>query len=238
MQEKGKTYAPKKGYTGHWNCDQKDIVLCSPCMFQCKGSGRVYADEVELREHRNVCDELAYAEANAGEGDEGPEGVDVIQELIQNPEAMSELLGKFGEGLYHIHRAWQEPIYKVENMLLVGMASEVEDKAITNTLAINLLHGLVQQLTRKRVRKLRPVDVLREDANSDTPDMVTIRKAMGMPADIRGAAQEGRVHTKKIAVKVLVAKAETMGRKSRLSAASRITRQLETTLTNNRTFTI
>ena len=40
---------------------------------------------------RNVCNEVAYAEGNAGEGGEGPEGVDVIQELIINPEAMSKL---------------------------------------------------------------------------------------------------------------------------------------------------
>ena len=80
---------------------------------------------------------------------------------------------------------------------------------------------------------MRPVDVLREAANSDTPDIVIISKAMGIPADIRGEAHEGRVQTKKWAVKVLVEKAESLGRKSRLSAASRITRQLETSLTNN-----
>ena len=77
---------------------------------------------------------------------------------------------------------------------------------------------------------MRPVDVLREAANSDSTARTILTTAMTIR---RGAIGPAHVGPSSKAVRSLIATGETMGRRGRLSAASRIARQLEKALDAN-----
>ena len=162
--------------------------------------------------------------------DEDEHGFDAIHDLIMDVDGMKDLLGMYREGLYHIHRAWQPPFFTINVKLLLGTASDNDEEVIMNTLAFFIIAGLIQQLTRNRSPGMRPVDVLREAANSDSTARTILITAMNIR---RGASGPVHVGPSSKAVKLLIATGETMGRRGRLSAVSRIARQLEKALDAN-----
>jgi hypothetical protein len=249
--------ATRQGITRHLVAHHKDEDLNDAYYRQCQGCRKAFAGEDGLRRHHGnspQCQQPANGNGNGNNNiapninqhverdDDDSDSLDsavaraaqerteMISALLADDSKQRLLLGKLKEGMYNVNFNWKGPFRSIEIKLLAGMVSADDQITLANTLAHEILPGLIRYTSRHSRAGKRPIDLWRQIDGSDNAAEELLIEGLRALRAIESSGEEDP--PMQGAVTGLLKATETMGARARLSAADRFLRQADAALTS------